>query len=278
MKALFDSLSVEVSKLTTRTYSTSFTLGIYMLSPRLRDSIYSVYGFVRLADEIVDSFGGYDRAYLLEKFKQETYESLNTGISLNPILNSFQAVVRKNEIDLNLIDTFLESMEMDLAPVEYTPETYNKYILGSAEVVGLMCLQIFTEGDKTRYEELKPYAMKLGAAFQKVNFLRDMGDDYQLLGRKYFPNMDIENFTGDAKAEIEAEIEQDFQAALLGIRKLPATCRGGVYLAYAYYRSLFNKIRRLPPRRVISERIRINNSKKLGLMLNCMVLNKMRWV
>lgn len=278
MKALFDSLSVEVSKLTTRTYSTSFTLGIYMLSPRLRDSIYSVYGFVRLADEIVDSFGGYDRAYLLEKFKQETYESLNTGISLNPILNSFQAVVRKNEIDLNLIDTFLESMEMDLAPVEYTPETYNKYILGSAEVVGLMCLQIFTEGDKARYEELKPYAMKLGAAFQKVNFLRDMGDDYQLLGRKYFPNMDIENFTGDAKAEIEAEIEQDFQAALLGIRKLPATCRGGVYLAYAYYRSLFNKIRSLPPRRVISERIRINNSKKLGLMLNCMVLNKMRWV
>lgn len=278
MKMLFDNLSLQVSKLTTRAYSTSFSLGIYFLNNRLRDAIYSIYGFVRVADEIVDSFEGYDKKYLLSQFRKETDEALKSKISVNPILNSFQQAVHQYQINYDLIDAFLNSMEMDLEKVNYTPEKYQQYILGSAEVVGLMCLHVFTEGDKKTYEELKPYAMKLGAAFQKVNFLRDMKDDYNILGRTYFPDVDMSDFTGSAKKQIEQEIEQDFRMALIGIKKLPASCKGGVYLAYVYYQSLFSKIKKLPPHRVLTERIRINNGKKLSLMVNSMLEFKMNLV
>lgn len=278
MKSLFDKLSVEVSRMTTRSYSTSFSLGIYFLHDRLRDPIYSVYGFVRVADEIVDSFEGYEQAYLLDKFRKDTYEAIDQKISTNPILNAFQKVVHDYEIDLALIETFLESMEMDLQKVDYTSEKYDKYILGSAEVVGLMCLHIFTEGDRALFEKLKPYAMKLGSAFQKVNFLRDLKDDYHVLGRTYFPGVDMANFSASAKKEIEKEIEEEFEIALKGIKMLPPAAKGGVYLAYVYYQSLFKKIKRLPAQRVLSGRIRINNGRKFGLMINSLVECKMRLV
>jgi phytoene synthase len=278
MKILFDNLSLQVSKMTTRAYSTSFSLGIYCLSNSLRDSVYSIYGFVRLADEIVDSFEGFDKKQLLAKFKIETYEAIENRISLNPILNSFQNAVHQYNIGLDLVETFLQSMEMDLEKVDYTAEKYQQYILGSAEVVGLMCLHVFTGGNLDQFNELKPYAMKLGAAFQKVNFLRDMKDDYQVLGRTYFPDVDISEFTLAAKEQIEQDIENDFRIALKGIKLLPSTSRGGVYLAYVYYKALFNKIKKLPPKKVLSERIRINNGKKLGIMVNCMVQNKLNWV
>ena len=278
MKILFDNLSLQVSKMTTRAYSTSFSLGIYCLSNSLRDSVYSIYGFVRLADEIVDSFEGFDKKLLLAKFKIETYEAIENRISLNPILNSFQHAVHQYNIGLDLVETFLQSMEMDLEKVDYTAEKYQQYILGSAEVVGLMCLHVFTGGNLNQFNELKPYALKLGAAFQKVNFLRDMKDDYQVLGRTYFPDVDISEFTLAAKEQIEQDIENDFRIALKGIKLLPSTSRGGVYLAYVYYKALFNKIKKLPPKKVLSERIRINNGKKLGIMVNCMVQNKLNWV
>ena len=278
MKSLFDDLSVQVSRLTTRSYSTSFSLGIYFLHDRLRDPIYSVYGFVRVADEIVDSFEGYDQEELLNEFKKDTYLALERGISTNPVLNAFQQVVSDYDIDYELIETFLKSMEMDLQKVDYTDEKYQQYILGSAEVVGLMCLHIFTEGNKEMFGELKPYAMKLGAAFQKVNFLRDLKDDYHVLGRTYFPGVDMTNFSAEAKAQIEDEIAEDFRIALEGIKKLPASSKGGVYLAYVYYQSLFKKIRKLPAHRILDGRIRINNGRKLGLMVNSLLECKMRIV
>jgi len=278
MKSLFDHLSVRVSKATTKAYSTSFSLGIYFLNNSLRDAIYSIYGFVRLADEIVDSFAGYDQKKLLVKFTEETYEAIENKISVNPILNSFQHAVNQYNIEQELIETFLKSMEMDLQKVDYTQEKYQQYILGSAEVVGLMCLRVFTSEKPEMYEELKPYAMKLGAAFQKVNFLRDMKDDYVLLGRTYFPNVNMTYFNGDVKKQIELEIEQDFKTGLAGIKKLPASSKGGVYLAYVYYRALFKKIKKIPAHKILNERIRINNRKKLSLMVNSLVINKMNLV
>jgi phytoene/squalene synthetase len=278
MKQLFDDLSLEVSKLTTKSYSTSFSLGIYFLSNRIRPAIYSIYGFVRVADEIVDSFEGYDKKYLLAKFREDSYEAIKTRISVNPILNSFQQVVHNYQIDLDLIDQFLQSMEMDLVKATYNSEKYKQYILGSAEVVGLMCLHVFTDGNLAMYESLKPYAMKLGSAFQKVNFLRDMKDDFHLLDRVYFPNVSMREFTDEAKKQIEQEIEEDFRMALVGIKKLPPSSKGGVYLAYVYYISLFNKIKKLPARRILAERIRINNGRKVGLMLNSLLQNKMNWL
>lgn len=275
MKLLFDNLSSRISKITTRTYSTSFSLGIYFLNRDLRNAVYAIYGFVRLADEIVDSFEGYDKKYLLAKFREDTYEAIHQRISLNPVLNAFQHAVHQYYIDTGLIETFLRSMEMDLQKTDYTTEKFQQYILGSAEVVGLMCLHVFTEGDFNRYEELKPYAMKLGAAFQKVNFLRDMKADYEVLGRSYFPNVDMARFNHTAKEQIEQEIEKDFQTALTGIKKLPASSKKGVYLAYVYYQSLFKKIKKLPPHRILTERIRINDGKKLGLMINSLVECKM---
>ncbi len=214
----------------------------------------------------------------LQNLQQETYEAIKNKISVNPILNSFQQAVNQYNIETELIDTFLKSMEMDLQKVDYTEEKYQQYILGSAEVVGLMCLRVFTNEKPKLYEELKPYAMKLGAAFQKVNFLRDMKDDYIILGRTYFPNVDMTQFSGDVKKQIELEIEQDFKTGLAGIKKLPASSKGGVYLAYVYYQSLFKKIKKLPAHKILNERIRINNGKKIGLMINSLVINKMNLV
>jgi phytoene synthase len=278
MKVLFDNLSVEISKITTKTYSTSFSMGIYCLHHSLRNDIYSIYGFVRLADEIVDSFEGFDKKILLAKFKAETYEAIDKRISLNPILNSFQQSVRRNNIGLDLVETFFKSMEMDLEMIDYTLEKYEQYILGSAEVVGLMCLHVFVGGDMNEFYKLKPYAMKLGSAFQKVNFLRDIKDDHLILGRTYFPDVDISEFTSEAKGQIEYDIEKDFVTALEGIKLLPSTSRGGVYLAYVYYKALFNKIKKLPPKKILTERVRINNGKKLGIMVNCMVQNRLNLV
>lgn len=275
MKQLFDTLSVQVSKKVTRTYSTSFSLGIYFLHGHLRDHIYAIYGFVRLADEIVDSFEGYDKRYLLSNFKQETYDAIERGISANPVLHSFQQTVHHFDIPHDLIEAFFHSMEMDLDRMSYSSEEYEKYIFGSAEVVGLMCLNVFTEGNQKMYEELKPYAMRLGSAFQKVNFLRDLKEDYYVLGRVYFPKLDLTDFTDQSKRQIEDEIQDDFDIALKGIRQLPVSAKGGVYLAYVTYRSLFKKIRRLPANQILNGRVRINNSKKFGLMLNSLIQNKL---
>ncbi len=267
MKLLYDKLSVEVSKATTRLYSTSFSMGVYFLSKNIRNAIYSIYGFVRIADEIVDSFGEYDRKCLIERFEADTYSAIQERISINPILNSFQHVVHEYNISYELIDAFMQSMRMDLEKPDYTSEKFRQYIYGSAEVVGLMCLQVFTLGDLEMYELLKPYAMRLGAAFQKVNFLRDIKHDYFTLGRKYFPDMNVTHFTEEAKKQIEQEIEDDFKVALAGIKMLPHSSKIGVYLAYVNYRSLFNKIRKLPASQIVKKRVRINNGKKISLMI-----------
>jgi phytoene/squalene synthetase len=220
MKHIFDEVSNECSKLTTIAYSTSFSLGIRVLEKKLHNPIYGIYGFVRFADEIVDTFHDYNKFQLFEDFKQDTYKAIENKISLNPILNSFQQVVNDYNIDIKLIDTFLDSMEMDLQPQVYDTKKYNLYILGSAEVVGLMCLQVFVNGDKKAFEELKPYAMSLGSAFQKINFLRDANADFEDLGRTYFPNIDMHNFSELDKLKIEEDIEDDFKKALIGIKKL----------------------------------------------------------
>lgn len=275
MKQLFDELSYKVSKATTKQYSTSFSLGILALSPKIRNPIYSIYGYVRLADEIVDSFHGFDKQKLLSRFRDETLAALEEKISLNPILQSFQETVHRYKIDYSLINQFLKSMEMDLHKVDYNSELYKEYILGSAEVVGLMCLQVFVDGNKTEFEKLKPYAMTLGSAFQKVNFLRDMKDDYYTLGRTYFPNVDISDFDQKVKCEIEQEIHSEFQTALEGIKMLPGTSRFGVYLAYRYYVSLFNKIKKTSACKIVNQRIRISNGRKISLMMGCYVEYKM---
>lgn len=262
MKQLFDELSYSVSKITTQKYSTSFSLGILALKPSIRPAIYAIYGYVRLADEIVDSFHGYDKEKLLHRLKVETYDALHEGISLNPILQSFQETVNQYKIDKSLIEQFLHSMEMDLHKIDYNSERYEEYIFGSAEVVGLMCLHVFTDGNMEKYRELKPYAMKLGSAFQKVNFLRDLKDDYQILGRTYFPNIDMCIFDNSVKSEIEKEIEQEFKAALIGIKKLPNSAMFGVYLAYKYYWSLFQKIKKISSKEILNNRIRVPNSEK----------------
>lgn len=274
MKWLFDELSQNISKQTTRQYSTSFSMGIYFIHKSLREAIYAIYGFVRFADEIVDSFDGYDKKQLLEKFKQQTYQAVEDEISVHPILNSFQKAVHDYNIDLELVENFFQSMEMDLKRSNHTPQSFQTYIFGSAEVVGLMCLYVFVEGDKKRYEQLKPYAMKLGSAFQKVNFLRDIKSDYQQLGRTYFPQVDMENFSEQKKRAIEDEIEDDFEQALKGIKKLPGKVKFGVYLAYIFYISLFKKIKQLPARKILDERVRINNGKKVGLMVNGFIQQK----
>jgi len=268
MKEKFDQLSARCSKITTNAYSTSFSLGIRFLDKRLHKPIYGIYGFVRFADEIVDSFHDYDKATLLEQFAADTYTALDRGISLNPILNSFQEVVNGYGIERELIDTFLDSMRMDLAKINYDDANYHKYILGSAEVVGLMCLKVFVDGNNERYEQLKPYAMKLGSAFQKVNFLRDAREDIMQLGRNYFPDADLLNFTANEKRKIELDIQADFDEALKGIKMLVPGARRGVYLAYYYYKKLFEKIRRTDVKRVMTERIRIPNGDKLLMAVN----------
>lgn len=264
-----------VSKVVTEKYSTSFSLGILALKPSVRSAIYAVYGYVRLADEIVDSFHDYDKSALLKRFKKETWNALDEGISLNPILQAFQDTVNNFAIDRGLIEQFLHSMEMDLRQIDYNSDLYNEYILGSAEVVGLMCLQIFAEGKKEAFENLKPYAMKLGSAFQKVNFLRDLKDDYYVLGRTYFPNIDMKIFNNKIKDQIENEIEAEFREAFIGIKKLPASSKFGVYLAYKYYLSLFKKIRNMPAEKIMNQRIRIPNTQKLSLAMRSYLQYKM---
>jgi len=266
MKSLFDQLSAQCSKRTTQQYSTSFSLGIKLLDSTLHRPIYGIYGFVRFADEIVDSFHGYNKEELLHDFKKDTYKAIYNGISLNPILNEFQYVVNKYNINHQLIDTFLKSMEMDLNEKYHDVLSYEEYILGSAEVVGLMCLQVFVEGDDEKYKTLKPFAMSLGSAFQKVNFLRDLKADYETLGRTYFPEIEMESFSREHKRQIEIDIAADFEMALIGIKKLPRKSRMGVYLAYVYYLQLFRKIKHTPVEQIMESRIRIPNVTKLGLM------------
>ena len=249
-------------------------MGILALKPAIRPAIYAIYGYVRLADEIVDSFHDYNKEVLLERFKKETDLALDEGISLNPILQSFQDTVSKYQIDRALIYQFLQSMQMDLKPINYNSDLYDAYIYGSAEVVGLMCLQVFTEGDKQKYDELKPYAMKLGSAFQKLNFLRDLNEDYQNLGRTYFPEIEMNVFSNAVKSEIEKGIEQEFKEALIGIKLLPISSKFGVYLAYKYYLSLFTKIRSKNAQSILDQRIRIPNSLKFVVMLKSYVRYK----
>jgi len=263
----YNSVCSNCSKLTTTSYSTSFTLGIRSLSKEYHYPIYAIYGFVRFADEIVDTFERPDKAELLAKFKEDTYESIEKKISLNPILHSFQEVVNKYHIENELIETFLQSMEMDLNEIDYSQILYEKYILGSAEVVGLMCLRVFCNGNKEQYESLKFPAMRLGSAFQKINFLRDLNADYSLLGRTYFPGVEMSEFNDKVKADIEKDIEKDFNDGYMGIKSLPKGVRLGVYVAYVYYFALFQKIKKTSPQLVLKERIRIPNFHKYLLII-----------
>ncbi len=271
MKHIFDLISKKSSKLTTVTYSTSFSLGIRVFSKKYHNPIYAIYGFVRFGDEIVDSFHGFDKRKLLEKFKNDTFEAIEDGISLNPILNNFQWVVNKYHIDHDLIHLFLRSMEMDLDQKEYDLKSFKEYILGSAEVVGLMCLQVFVDGERKRYEELKPSAMALGSAFQKVNFLRDLNADKNLLGRSYFPNIDVMSLDEETKEQIINDIEKDFSLAYEGIKQLPKGARLGVYVAYIYYLSLLRKIKRTHSSVIMKQRVRIPNSEKYRLLVSSAV-------
>jgi len=264
---LFTDTSLACSKLITRRYSTSFALGIRTLDERLHAPVYAVYGFVRWADEIVDTFHGHDRAALLADFRRQTAEALATGLSLNPVLHAFQAVVRAYGIDQEFIDAFLRSMALDLEDQDYHPGLYNEYIYGSAEVVGLMCLRIFCHGQPALFEQLRGPARRLGAAFQKVNFLRDIRSDYEDRGRVYFPGVAYHRFDDAAKRAIEADIRADFEAGYAGIQQLPRPARLGVYLAYVYYLKLFYKIKNLPAARILRERVRVPTNTKLLLLL-----------
>ena len=263
---LYTKTTLECSKVITEHYSTSFTLGIKTLDKRFHLPIYAIYGFVRFADEIVDTFEGYDKKTLLNRFKSDTYVAIKEGISLNPVLHSFQLIVNKYKIDHELIESFLHSMEMDLYYADYNQEGYEAYIYGSAEVVGLMCLRVFCEGNLAEYDRLKADAKRLGSAFQKVNFLRDIKSDFQERGRTYFPDVDFTNFTLEDKKTIENDIQADFDAALRGILELPKGAKGGVYLAYKYYLRLFDKIKNCPASRIQNERIRVPDYQKMTLL------------
>lgn len=271
MIGIFHTVSHECSRITTQRYSTSFSSAIRLLHSDIQGPIYDIYGLVRFADEIVDTFHRFDKISLLANFKKETYEAIAQGISLNPILHSFQITVNRYNIDLALVDAFFKSMEFDLDRSNYDQQGYAEYIYGSAEVVGLMCLFVFCDGDRQQYEKLKPHAQSLGSAFQKVNFLRDVKADYQQLNRVYFPGVDFNAFTPEMKEAIESDIEQDFRHAYMGIIQLPLKARFGVYLAYKYYMSLFKKIRALQPQRILEERIRIPNYHKAWVAAKAVV-------
>ncbi|WP_111708355.1 phytoene/squalene synthase family protein [Lutibacter citreus] len=276
MKKLFDETSFKCSKIVTKTYSTSFSMAVYMLSPKIREAIYSIYAFVRFADEIVDSFHNYDKEDLLDEFEKDYYKSYSQGISLNPILNCFQHTVKKYNITDDLIQSFLKSMKADLKKETYnTVEEYNQYIYGSADVVGLMCLKVFVDGNDEKYKELKYSAMKLGSAFQKVNFLRDLKDDYELLHRSYFPGVNLKELTANEKAEIIADIEADFKEAFIGIKGLPIEAKFGVYTAYVYYKRLLNKLKRTPFNEILNTRIRVSNPMKISLLAKSFVVYKL---
>lgn len=275
---LYHKISVDASKNITQLYSTSFSMGIKLLDKNIHDAIFSIYGFVRLADEIVDTFHDYPKSEMLQEFKEDTYKALDRKISVNPILHAFQMVVNKYSIDRDLIDKFLLSMEQDLNDIKYSSDGYKEYIVGSAEVVGLMCLKVFVNGDNDLYFNLEEPARKLGAAFQKINFLRDVKADYQELGRTYFPGVDLEKFTPDEKLKIEEDIQDDFECALEGIIKLPSSSRLGVYVAYRYYFSLFKKIKKVSSDRLMEERIRVPNTKKILITFKSMFQNQFNWI
>lgn len=267
MKEFYDQISLKASTIITKKYSTSFSLGIRFLHKRFHDPIYAIYGYVRVADEIVDSFHDFNKRKLLEDFRKDTHEAINSGISTNPVLNAYQWVVNTYKIPNELTDTFLDSMEMDLGDIAYDQTKYEKYILGSAEVVGLMCLKVFVDGDEKMYHDLKPYAMKLGSAFQKINFLRDLKADFKELGRTYFPGVDFDSFDDEMKQGLEADIAEDFRLGYIGLKKLPKASRFGVYVAYIYYARLLNKIQKTPANAIMNTRIRIPNRKKYALFL-----------
>jgi len=266
MKELYDNVSIRCSEVTTLAYSTSFSIGIRCLANELRNPIYSIYGFVRFADEIVDTFHNYNKRELLLRFKQDAFRSIEERISLNPILNSFQSTVSKYEIEHSLIEQFLKSMEMDLSVMEHDQTSFNEYIFGSAEAVGLMCLQVFCQGNKQLYNDLKDHAMRLGAAFQKVNFLRDLQADFIGMGRNYFPGLRMERLDDDNKKKIEESIKSDLEEGFKGIKKLPRSSRFGVYVAYVYYLALFNKIRNTPSEMIFNTRISIRKRQKATLL------------
>ena len=266
MMQLFHSVSYQCSKITTEQYSTSFSSAIKLLHKDLRTPIYNIYGFVRFADEIVDTFHGYDKAILLQQFKEETYLSIERGISLNPILHSFQSTVNAYNIDISLIAAFFNSMEQDLQACDYDTQKYNEYIYGSAEVVGLMCLFVFCEGNHEQYIRLKPFAQNLGAAFQKVNFLRDLKADTQQLNRMYFPGCNFLHFSEADKKQVELDIANDFEKAYQGIIQLPMKARFGVYVAYKYYLSLFKKIKKIQAKKILQQRVRIPDYGKVMIV------------
>ncbi len=278
MIQLFHTTSQNCSRIVTENYSTSFSSAIRMLHKDLRQPVFNIYGFVRFADEIVDTFHDYNKEFLLQQFRTQTYDAIERGISLNPILNSFQRTVNEFNIDHKLIDAFFNSMEMDLNKKAYDFQGYKEYIYGSAEVVGLMCLYVFCEGKKEVYEKLENSARSLGAAFQKVNFLRDIKADFNGLARVYFPGCDFNNFTEQEKRQIEEDIHNDFRQAYQGIKQLPLKARFGVYVAYKYYLSLFKKIKRMEPARVLEERIRIPNYRKALIIFRAGVKNQLRLI
>ena len=268
MKQLFDSISSESSKIITKKYSTSFSIAVNLLSPNIREAIYNIYGFVRVADEIVDSFEEYPKEELLDRFEQEYRYSLKVGISTNQVINAFQGTVSKYHIDYALVESFLKSMRTDLEKQNYNNQKeIDDYIYGSADVVGLMCLKVFVQGDEERYNNLKESAMKLGSAFQKVNFLRDLNEDYENLNRSYFPNINPNNFTEADKARVLLEINNDFEEAYKGIIKLPKEAKLAVYVAYKYYFNLLHKIERTPSKTLKEKRIRVSNPKKMALLV-----------
>ena len=267
MKKLFDQVSESCSRIVTESYSTSFTLATKMLDSSIRQDIYNIYGFVRFADEIVDSFHNYDKKELLDLFEKDLKKSIEDKISLNPILNSFQKTIHSYQIDYELVDSFLNSMKLDLGKKKYlTKKEFDQYVYGSADVVGLMCLKVFVKGNKNQYNDLRPYAMSLGSAFQKVNFLRDLKADHDGLNRSYFPNLNIDEFDEPSKKIILDEIDKDFRHALKGIFKLPSSARFGVYTAYKYYLKLLNKLRKTHPLKIKSSRIRVPNYQKVNVL------------
>ncbi|WP_136479812.1 phytoene/squalene synthase family protein [Cognatitamlana onchidii] len=272
MKSLFDTVSYKSSKIVTKTYSTSFSLATKMLSNSIRGDIYNIYGFVRFADEIVDSFHNYNKEELFNRFSDDLEHALKDRISLNPILNSFQYTFHKYNIDKALVDAFMKSMRLDLHKKNYlTDEEYKAYIYGSADVVGLMCLKVFVQGDEAKYESLKATAMALGSAFQKVNFLRDLKADFEGLDRTYFPNADLRNLDERSKQDIINDIEADFEKGLTGIKKLPIEAKFGVFMAYRYYRQLLKKLKRTPALKIKESRIRVSNPKKIELLMRSYV-------
>ena len=282
MKSIFDKVSNDSSKIVIKRYSTSFYFSSSLLSKSIRQDIFNVYGFVRLADEIVDTFHEFPKKELLDDFEKELWRSIDNKISLNPILNSFQSTVNKYSIPKDLIISFLDSMRMDLHKKDYESiDEYKKYIYGSADVVGLMCLKVFVGGSNEMYNSLSPYAISLGSAFQKVNFLRDLKDDSNILNRVYFPNVDMNNFDESSKQEIIAEIEDDFKNAIIGIVKLPKNSKFAVYIAYRYYYKLLKKLKRISSENIVKKRIRIDNFQKFIVIVRSYVkyqLNLIKWI